>query len=98
MNRIPPPSPNKKEKLKMAIDTPMQAMKKIYDSKDKLVSSIVGAVFDGADNAANELVLAVINLFHCLHRGVDCHFQLLLLVRTWGRDSVHLHPRCQWWN
>jgi hypothetical protein len=28
----------------MAIETPMQAMKKIYDSKDKLVSSIVGAV------------------------------------------------------
>ena len=28
----------------MAIDTPMQAMKRIYDSKDKLVSSIAGAV------------------------------------------------------
>ena len=28
----------------MANDTPMQAMKKIYDSKDKLVSSIAGAV------------------------------------------------------
>ena len=28
----------------MAIDTPMQAMKKIYDSKDKLVSSIASAV------------------------------------------------------
>ena len=44
MNRIPPPSPNRKEKQKMAIDTPVQAMKKMYESKDKLISSIVGAV------------------------------------------------------
>lgn len=35
----------------MAIDTPMQAMKKIYDSKDKLVSSIAGAVkLEGESN------------------------------------------------
>ncbi len=35
----------------MATDTPMQAMKKIYESKDKLVSSIVGAVKnDGESN------------------------------------------------
>ncbi len=28
----------------MAIDTPVQAMKKLYGSKDKLISSIVGVV------------------------------------------------------
>ncbi len=42
--RIPPPSPKRKEKRKMAIDTPVQAMKKLHGSKDKLISSIVGTV------------------------------------------------------
>ncbi len=42
--RIPPPSPKRKEKRKMAIDTPVQAMKKLHGSKEKLISSIVGTV------------------------------------------------------
>ncbi len=37
----------------MAIDTPVQAMKKLYDSKDKLISSIVGAVKQDGESDAD---------------------------------------------
>ena len=37
----------------MAIDTPVQAMKKLYDSKDKLISSIVGVVKQNGESDAD---------------------------------------------
>ena len=53
--RIPPPSPKRKEKRKMAIDTPVQAMKKLHESKDKLISSIVGSVKQEGESDADAI-------------------------------------------
>ena len=39
----------------MAIETPMQAVKKIYGSKDKLISSIVGTVKHEGESDADAI-------------------------------------------
>ena len=55
MMRIPPPSPKRKEKRKMAIETPVQTMKKLHGTKDKLISSIVGTVKHEGESDADAI-------------------------------------------
>ena len=85
MMRIPPPSPKRKEKRKMAIDTPVQTMKKLHGSKDKLISSIVSsAKQDGeSDEDATARLKSVSNQTLLRMGEVAKH-----LADRGGRDKV----------